>query len=65
MRLFECQNCGQLLYFENNRCEKCGLLLGHLPDLSALAPAGGIGGFPPGRGGARPRPRGLRPPPCR
>ena len=22
MRLFECQNCGQLLYFENTLCEK-------------------------------------------
>lgn len=45
MQLFACQNCGQMLYFENNRCEKCGLLLGYLPDLcvlSALAPAGGI-----------------------
>lgn len=55
MRLFECQNCGQLLYFENNRCEKCGLLLGHLPDLSALAPAGGIGGSAAGSADARPR----------
>lgn len=43
MRLFECQNCGQLLYFENTRCEKCGHILGYLPELSvlsALAPAG-------------------------
>lgn len=37
MQLFECQNCGQLLYFENTRCERCGLLLGYLPDLSALS----------------------------
>lgn len=43
MRLFECQNCGQLLYFENTLCEKCGHILGYLPELSvlsALAPAG-------------------------
>jgi hypothetical protein len=40
MKLFECQNCGQLLYFENTRCERCGHVLGYLPDsavLSALA----------------------------
>ena len=24
MRIFECQNCGQPLYFENTRCESCG-----------------------------------------
>jgi hypothetical protein len=29
MQLFECQNCGQLLYFENVRCEKCGCALGY------------------------------------
>src|SRR3984893_14811480 len=31
MKLFECQNCGQPLYFENTRCESCGLSLGYLP----------------------------------
>ena len=31
MKLFECQNCGQALYFENTRCESCGLRLGYLP----------------------------------
>jgi hypothetical protein len=39
MRLFECQHCGQMLYFENTRCEKCGHALGYLPErvvLSAL-----------------------------
>jgi hypothetical protein len=29
MKVFECQNCGQLLYFENRRCEKCGCSLGY------------------------------------
>ena len=41
MKLFECQHCGQLLYFENTRCERCGHVLGYLPGLtllSALAP---------------------------
>jgi hypothetical protein len=40
MKLFECQECGQLLYFENTRCERCGHALGYLPEgavLSALA----------------------------
>jgi len=32
MKLFECQNCGQPLYFENTRCESCGLRLGYLPE---------------------------------
>src|SRR5258708_20571352 len=32
MKLFECQNCGQPLYFENTRCESCGLSLGYLPE---------------------------------
>jgi hypothetical protein len=44
MKLFECQNCGQLLYFENTRCERCGHVLGYLPDgavLSALTPVDG------------------------
>jgi hypothetical protein len=41
MRIFECQNCGQPLYFENRRCESCGLALGYLPEhsvISALEP---------------------------
>ena len=31
MKLFECQKCGQLLYFENNRCENCHSPLGFDP----------------------------------
>jgi hypothetical protein len=31
MKLFECQNCGQPLFFENTRCESCGAQLGYLP----------------------------------
>src|SRR5256885_17208544 len=31
MKLFECQNCRQPLYFKNTRCESCGLALGYLP----------------------------------
>lgn len=36
MKLFECQNCGQLIYFENVRCERCGMALGYLPDPGTL-----------------------------
>lgn len=31
MKLFKCTNCGQLVYFENTRCEKCGDALGFEP----------------------------------
>ncbi len=37
MKLFECQNCAQPLYFENTRCESCGLSLGYLPNREALS----------------------------
>ena len=43
MKLFECQNCGQVLYFENTLCENCKFILGYLSDqanLSALTPNG-------------------------
>ncbi len=30
MKLFECQKCGQVLHFENTRCESCGSRLGYL-----------------------------------
>ena len=46
MKLFSCQGCGQLLYFENVLCEACGRALGYLTDLteiSALDPAPGGG----------------------
>ena len=41
MRVFTCQNCGQLLHFENTVCMRCGMALGFLPGpllLSALTP---------------------------
>ena len=28
MKLFKCTHCGNLLYFENRRCEQCGYQLG-------------------------------------
>ena len=36
MKLFECQNCGQLIYFENTRCERCDSALGFLPGPAIL-----------------------------
>jgi hypothetical protein len=36
MKLFQCQNCGQPLYFENTRCERCGLALGYLPEIETV-----------------------------
>lgn len=41
MRLFKCQSCGQVLFFENRQCGRCGHALGFLPregELSALEP---------------------------
>jgi hypothetical protein len=43
MKLFECQACGQPLFFESFTCESCGRRLGYLPEvqeLSALEPDG-------------------------
>ncbi|CAO3430907.1 zinc-binding metallopeptidase family protein [Azospirillum endophyticum] len=37
MKLFECQNCHQPLYFENTLCERCGHRLGYLPDAGTLS----------------------------
>jgi hypothetical protein len=36
MRLFKCQCCEQLLYFENTACERCGHRLGYEPARFAL-----------------------------
>jgi hypothetical protein len=43
MRLFVCQNCAQMLFFENSICERCKQSLGYLPtksELSVLDPKG-------------------------
>ncbi len=37
MKLFECQRCGQPLYFENIRCESCGRSLGYLPSKETIS----------------------------
>ena len=43
MKLFECQNCANLLYFESTSCEKCSHRTGYLPDrelVSTVTPDG-------------------------
>jgi hypothetical protein len=43
MKLFVCQHCEQILFFENVGCTRCGHKLAYLPELetlSALDPAG-------------------------
>ena len=38
MKLFHCTNCGQLIYFENNRCECCNHSLGFQSEQLELLP---------------------------
>ena len=43
VRLFSCQACGNIVYFENRSCGRCGYRLAFMPErltLSALEPAG-------------------------
>ena len=43
MKLFVCQSCGNVLYFENRACERCGHRVAFLPEketMSALEPDG-------------------------
>ena len=37
MKLFTCQNCQNVLYFENASCEKCGSLVGYIPELEVIS----------------------------
>jgi hypothetical protein len=43
MKVFHCDHCGHLLFFENTHCVQCGHKLAYLPDLAdlgSLEPAG-------------------------
>lgn len=56
MKSFHCNSCGMMVFFENDRCVKCGHSLGFLPDrleLSALeiAPDGGLCALSPSASG--------------
>src|SRR5476649_797822 len=37
MRIFHCDHCGQLLFFENVECVSCGHRVAYLPDLQRVA----------------------------
>jgi hypothetical protein len=37
MKLFKCQHCGQLLYFENHVCENCSRRLGFISEIMAVS----------------------------
>ena len=37
MKLFSCQNCQQVVYFENTSCERCGHTLGYIPELETVS----------------------------
>jgi hypothetical protein len=37
MRAFACSHCGQLLFFENSHCLRCGTTLGFAPELLELS----------------------------
>ena len=37
MRLFSCQSCSQILFFENTRCERCQHTLGYWPETATLS----------------------------
>jgi len=37
MKLFTCACCGQVLFFENTLCERCGHRLAYLPELNVLS----------------------------
>ena len=57
MKLFRCQVCDNIIYFENRTCGRCGHRLGYAPELeimTALEPAGGDAWTPlAGEGGLR------------
>ena len=36
MKLFSCQTCGNILYFENRICGQCGQRLGYVPETQTL-----------------------------
>jgi hypothetical protein len=54
MKLFSCQSCGNILYFENRVCGQCGHRLGYAPEREALLTLESGGeGFQTFSGGAR------------
>ena len=37
MKLFRCQVCDNIIYFENRTCGRCGHRLGYVPELEIMA----------------------------
>ncbi|MCB1179119.1 MAG: putative zinc-binding metallopeptidase, partial [Leptospiraceae bacterium] len=37
MKIYNCDNCGQIVYFENSLCLSCGFQLGYLPTLDNMS----------------------------
>lgn len=37
MKTFHCTSCGHLIFFENVRCERCGIALGFIPEMSDMS----------------------------
>lgn len=37
MKIFHCDHCGQLLFFENSRCVNCGHVIAYLPEQQRVA----------------------------
>jgi hypothetical protein len=44
MKLFRCQVCDNIIYFENRTCGRCGHRLGYLPELEIMAAIEPVGG---------------------
>ncbi len=44
MKLFECESCGQMLYFENVRCERCNQPIGYFANKAAMITLQAAGG---------------------
>ncbi|MBL8447425.1 MAG: putative zinc-binding peptidase [Zoogloeaceae bacterium] len=36
MKIYQCTNCGQGVYFDNTHCQSCGSALGYLPEKDAM-----------------------------
>jgi hypothetical protein len=56
VKVFHCNNCQQLIFFENSQCVSCGSRLAFVPDLGAMAalePAGDDLWRLPKKGGGR------------
>lgn len=53
MKLFKCQHCGQLIYFENDLCVKCSHQLGFIPEIMNLSALEPLDDAPPKQGGAQ------------